>query len=95
MTFNKILVAAAVLGMAAPSASFAQGLVGGAADGADRGAAAAGPVGAVVGGAVGGAVGTVNGALGVGGRAVAPCGSRTVTRSNADGDSVSRTDSNC
>ena len=95
MAFNKILVAAAVLGMAAPTVTFAQGLVGGAADGADRGAAAAGPVGAVVGGAVGGAVGTVNGALGVGGRAVAPCGSRTVTRSNADGDSESRTDSNC
>ncbi len=95
MAFKTILVAAAVLGMAAPSVTYAQGLVGGAADGADRGAATAGPVGAVVGGAVGGAVGTVNGALGVGGRAAAPCGSRTVTRQDADGNSVSRTDSNC
>ena len=95
MTFKRILVAAAVLGMAAPTVSFAQGLVGGAENGADRGAAAAGPVGAVVGGAVGGAVGTVNGALGLGGRAAAPCGSRTVTRQDADGNSVTRTDSNC
>lgn len=95
MAFKHILVAAAVLGTAAPGFAFAQGLVGGAAEGADRGAAAAGPVGAVVGGAVGAATGTVNGALGIGSRAAAPCGSRTVTRSNAEGDSVSRTDSNC
>ena len=95
MALKHILVAATVFGIAAPSMASAQGLVGGAERGADRGAEAAGPVGAVVGGAVGGAVGTVNGALGVGPRAVAPCGSRTVTRSNADGDTVSRTDSNC
>ena len=95
MAFKQILVAAAVLGIAAPTVSFAQGLVGGAADGADRGAAAAGPVGAVVGGAVGAATGTVGGVLGVGGRAVAPCGSRTVTRQDADGNAESRTDSNC
>ena len=94
MSFKQILVAAAVLGMTAPTVTYAQGLVGGAAEGADRGANAAGPVGAVVGGAVGGAVGTVNGALGLGPRS-APCGSRTVTRSNGDGDTVSRTDSNC
>ena len=93
MTFKHVLVAAAVLGMATPA--FAQGLVGGAENGADRGAAAAGPVGAVVGGAVGAATGTVDGALGIGPREAAPCGSRTVTRRDADGNSVSRTDSNC
>ena len=95
MTFKHVLVTASILGLAAPSMAMAQGLVGGAAEGADRGAATAGPVGAVVGGAVGAATGTVNGALGIGPRAAPPCGSRTVTRSNAEGDSVSRTDSNC
>lgn len=95
MIHKQVLVAAAVLGMAVPTVGFAQGLVGGAERGADRGADVAGPVGAVVGGAVGAATGTVNGALGIGPRSAAPCGSRTVTRSNADGDTVSRTDSNC
>ena len=95
MNFKRVLVAAAVLGMAAPTITVAQGLVGGAERGADRGADAAGPVGAVVGGAVGAATGTVNGALGIGPRAAAPCGSRTVTRQDADGNTVSRTDSNC
>lgn len=93
MSFKYVLVAAAVLGMTAPA--FAQGLVGGAENGADRGAAAAGPVGAVVGGAVGAATGTVNGALGIGPRAVAPCGTRSVTRSNGEGDSVTHSESNC
>ena len=95
MSFKHALVAAAVLGMTAPTLTLAQGLVGGAAEGADRGADAAGPAGAVVGGAVGAATGTVNGALGIGPRAAPPCGSRTVTRQNSEGDSVSRTDSNC
>ncbi len=95
MSFKHVLVATAVLGMAVPTLVSAQGLVGGAQDGADRGASEAGPVGAVVGGAVGAATGTVNGALGIGPRERAPCGTRSTTRTNADGESVTRTDSNC
>ncbi len=85
-----LIIAAAV---ALPSYAMAQGTVRGAEEGADQGAAAAGPVGGVVGGAVGAATGTVGGVLGVGGNQ--PCGSRSVTRSDPDGNTETRTSSNC
>lgn len=94
MSIKYAVIAAAMIGVGVPTASFAQGLVGGAAQGADAGAAAAGPVGAVVGGAVGAATGTVNGVLGVG-PTVAPCGTRTTRRENAEGDSETTQTSNC
>ena len=80
--------------VATPSLAMAQGTIRGAQDGADAGANAAGPVGAVVGGAVGAATGTVGGVLGADGRP-APCGSRSVTRTDGDGNSETRTSTNC
>ncbi len=86
------------LGLAAivllPSCAMAQGLVGGAEQGARRGEIEAGSVGAVVGGAVGAASGTVNGVLGVGGRDPG-CASRTVTRTDAAGNSETVRRTNC
>lgn len=85
-----VIIAAAALAL--PSYAMAQGTIRGAEEGADQGAAAAGPVGGVVGGAVGAATGTVGGILGTGGQ---PCGSRSVTRTDPDGNSETRTSSNC
>ncbi len=51
--------------VALPTATQAQGLVGGAERGYHAGNHALGPIGGIVGGAVGAGVGTVNGALGI------------------------------
>lgn len=60
-----VLIGAFAIGMLAPIAAHAQGIVGGATNGADQGNKQAGPVGAVVGGAVGAVTGGVNGLLGI------------------------------
>ena len=93
MSIKYAVIAAAAAAFALPSYAMAQGTIRGAQEGADQGAAAAGPVGGIVGGAVGAATGTVGGVLGVGGNA--PCGSRSVTRTDSDGNSETRTSSNC
>lgn len=62
---SSILFGAFVIGVLAPLAADAQGIVGGAENGAEQGNRQAGPVGAVVGGAVGAVTGGVNGLLGI------------------------------
>ena len=83
--------------LALPSVAFAQGTVRGAAEGADAGDRAAGPVGGVVGGAVGAATGTVGGVLGADGRPARRGGCETsqVHRENAEGDSETKTRTDC
>jgi hypothetical protein len=85
-----------------PTLAFADGngAVTGAAGGAVAGAVVGGPVGAAVGGAAGGIIGGAT--SGPGPVVVAPppgasvpCSSRTVTRSDSDGNSVTHQTTNC
>jgi hypothetical protein len=62
----RVLIATAFLAaLAAPAATYAQGVPGGISHGVHEGNRRAGPVGAVVGGAVGGVIGGVEGVLGI------------------------------
>jgi Protein of unknown function (DUF1236) len=60
-----VLAGVLVAGLLAPTAVYAQGVVGGASNGAEEGNKKAGPIGAVVGGAVGAVTGGVNGLIGI------------------------------
>ena len=78
------------------------GAVTGAAGGAVAGAVVGGPVGAAVGGAAGGIIGGVTSGPGPGPVVVAPplgpavpCSSRTVTRSDSAGNSLTHQMTNC
>jgi hypothetical protein len=86
-----------------PTLAFADGngAVTGAAGGAVAGAVVGGPVGAAVGGAAGGIVGGAASGPGPGPVVVAPpqgpapCSSRSVTRSDSEGNSVTHQATNC
>jgi hypothetical protein len=90
---------------ALPTLAFADGdgALTGAAGGAVAGAVVGGPVGAAVGGAAGGIIGgAASGPPGPGPvvvapapESVAPCSTRTTTRSDAAGNSVTHQTTNC
>ena len=93
------LSALAFAGLPALAFADGNGAVTGAAGGAVAGVVVGGPVGAAVGGAAGGIVGGA--ASGPGPvvvappRGPAPCSSRSVTRTDSDGNSVTHQATNC